>query len=282
MNKIDLTSGWQKGVAVLLLALAVGFSFWILPPLSYILANMFFGAIIVFVVSLLAANYKVIWHTFLNISWNLTKKLISADKIGHMYRYYYHIVNLIHKLKESITTITGAKKNTEKKISELNTQIKDNARRIESLEQNKPEGYETLIKAMKNRIGVDNNLISKLEPRKEMITKQLDFLTRLYNAWLADSDTLKYTLDAKAEEYKILKESAEALGTASDFLRGQTEEYKLYEESLKQIEESITTSMSTIEIFERDALPKIISLETDASMWEKEGERLLDTLKIMK
>jgi hypothetical protein len=95
----------------------------------------------------------------------------------------------------------------------------------------------------------------------------------------SNAEQLKYTLDSKAEEYKLLKELAEASGTASEFLKGNSEEYKLYQESLNQIETSVTQYTATVENFERKVRPILDTISADKNVSEQNGLKLIEDFK---
>lgn len=83
----------------------------------------------------------------------------------------------------------------------------------------------------------------------------------------------------KADEYRTLKELNEASNTASAFLKGNSEEYKMYQESLNQIETSVTQYIANIENFDRQVKPLLDNMSMDRSVSEDAGLKLIEEYK---
>ena len=116
-------------------------------------------------------------------------------------------------------------------------------------------------------------------PQYIVAEKQEKYLVDLYNNWVADATDFKYLLDAKSDEYNLLKEVSQATGNASEFLKGNSEEYKIFQESLTQIEASVAEYTANIENFERKAEPILTQLTMQKVVSEDAGLKLIEEFK---
>lgn len=273
-NNIDLTNTNQKIFAGVLIVGVLALFHFLLPPLVVIMKNLILtgvlGAVIVFAV----LNRNNIWMLFKQLSWNITKNLISGDKLGYMYRYHDYLLNKIGELDGSIKKIGAIRVQIQRKVKELQDSLKTYLAQEEAArKQNKPQ---TIIRTIANKVKIDNDLLANYVPRLEAIIKQEKYLIELHDNWEADAGDLKYTLDAKKDEYNTLKELNKAAGTAGEFLKGSSEEYKIYQESLRQIEDSVTQYTANLQNFERKAQPILMTASMERVASEDEGLRLIE------
>jgi hypothetical protein len=219
-------------------------------------------------------NYPTVWMIFKQLSWNMTKFMVSKDKLGFMYQYLEYLNKKTDKLNESVLSIGAMEVKLSRKIKELEQLYQNNIAQHVEL---KDRGASKLVlSSLENKIDIDKKRIDVLGPQVENIKRQKNYLIELHDAWVYDNEALKYKLDAKAEEFKLLKEIAEATGNASEFLKGNSEEFKLYQESLIQIEDSVSTYTSNIENFERKVAPILETLSSNRSVSSDEGKKLIE------
>jgi hypothetical protein len=276
-SKVDLTNDNQKIFAGILAIAVLFLLYWALPPLVFILKNLWIAAVLGLPIVFIALNPMLVWNIFKQLSWSLTKGLISGDKLGYMYRYHDYLLGKIDNLQKSILSVGAIKTKLTRKISELNTTIKENKQKAISYQDK--NAAPTVIRTLQNKVAIDTKQLENLLPKVVNVEAQMKALTELHDLWLADTEDLKYTLDAKAEEYKLLKELNSATGNASEFLKGNSEEFKIYQESLKQIEDSVATYTANLENFERQARPLIDSLSMERSVQEDAGAKLIEEFK---
>lgn len=276
-TKVDLTDKNQKIFAGVLAIAALILFYYLLPPLITIFANLWLLAILALPVVFIVLNPGAVWSQFKILSWNLTKKMIAGNKIGYMYRYLDYLNSRITKLNGSINNISGIKTKLTRRLSDLENSINNNLAKVAAYQ--KDNVSELAIRTVSNKISIDTKQKEALLPKIVDVEAQEKYLIELYDAWVADSLDLKYTLDAKAEEYTLLKELAEATGTASEFLKGNSEEYKLYQESLNQIEAAASSYTANIENFTRQVQPILETISSDRTMSEDAGLRLVEEYK---
>ena len=246
---------------------------YVTPPLVELFKNLWLLALYVVPLLIAVLNYQTIWVVYKQLVWKTTQKLISTDKLAYMYQYHDYLVEKIKKLEDNTKNITTAKVKLERKLAETLNIVKENTERAKLLENRKDS--EMALKNTYNRVNVDTKIAQSLAPKLDSITTQEKYLVDLIQHWTSDAEQLKYTLDAKAEEYKILKETSEATGNASAFLKGNTVEYKMFEESLKQIEQDISLYTANVETFEKKVAPILEGKVADREFSEEQGKQLV-------
>jgi len=122
-SKIDLTNTNQKIFAGILVVFALIFLWWALPPFIIILQNIWIAAALGLPLAVIIFNPMLFWNVFKQLSWNLTKGLISGDKLGYMYRYHDYLLGKIGKLEQSIVSVGGIKTKLTRKDGELKATI---------------------------------------------------------------------------------------------------------------------------------------------------------------
>lgn len=280
LKKVDLTTPSQKVIAGVGLA-CILMAFWfLLPSLIWFFTHTLYLIALVIVTGFLALNYNNIWQYTKQLTWELTKNRISSDKLYYMYRYHEYLLERLANLDKSIQSITAIRSKLERKLTDTLNRHKENKEKaIQFEEEKKPD---LVIKTMYGKIQIDQGIIDSLSPKLEGIEKQEKYLKDLYDAWAADIEKLKYTLDNKADEYNLLKEMADASGSAKEFLKGDSTEYKEFQESLVQIENSVNSYIGTIDSFERKVNPIMQNLAANQSVDEKAGKALLEEYKKQK
>jgi len=276
-QKLDLTDNNQKIFAGILIAATLIALYFLLPPLVFLFKNLWLLAIYSVPIIFIILNPMLVWNVYKQISWAMTKWLVASDKLGYMYRYHDYLLLKIGKLEENVKSVGAIKIRLQRKISELKETIDNDSRQVANLQERKAS--DLVIRSAANRVKVATDQMNSLLPKAVNVENQEKYLQQLYDAWSADAVDLKYVLDSKAEEFKLLKEINSATGNASEFLKGNSEEYKIYQESLNQIEQSVTQYTSNIENFERKVNPILESLNANRSVSEDAGLKLIEDWK---
>lgn len=287
INKVDLTNNNQKVIAGLLVIGVLALLYFVLPPLAFILKSLWtillLGVPLVILVAFVVYNPMLIWNIFKQLSWNLTKALIAGDKLGYMYRYHEYIISRIGELKKSLDGLGAIKAEMNRTAINLAKQLEENKKMAVAYEGRKTERnakeVDSAIRQLAIKIKVDTTQLDQLTPRIDLIQKQYAYLDELHGYWIEDAESLKYTLDAKAAEYEMYQRVAKATDAAAEFLKQDTEQARIYKESLDQIETEVTTYISNIESFEKQAKPIIQAMSLNKEVNEEEGLKLLEEYK---
>jgi hypothetical protein len=273
---IDLTNGSQKVFALFLLGLVLMGLWFLLPPLIVIMQNLLVAGALAAVIVFLVWNYNIIWEEFKRLSWNMTKNLISRDKVYYMYRYHDYMLNKIAKVEQGRDKVGSFKVQLQRKIVEKQASFKENMARAEA---GQGAGKNGVANTSATKAVVDKKLLEGLLPRYETVEAQYKALVELHDLLVNDAEQLKYTLDAKAEEYELYKEMNETTSSVNEFLKGNTPEARMYKESLRQIEDSVSQYAANLESFERSVRPMLDAAEVDNKAAEAEGMKLIEEFK---
>jgi len=277
ITKVDLTNNNQKIVAAIMLAGVIGLVYFLLPPFIWFMTHLIYAGVLSLVVGFVVYNRNTLWTAFKQLSWNMTKKFISGDKLGYMYRYHDYVLGKINDLDKSIKNVGAIKVKLQRKITDLKNSL-DSAQ-ASAIEYENRKAAPTILRTIANKVNLVQKQLDMYIPRAIGIEKQEKDLIGLYDAWVADAEILKVTLDMKADEFNTLKEINEASNTASTFLKGDSEEYKLYQESLNQIETSVTEYISNIDNFDRKVKPLLENMSMDRAVSEDAGMKLIEEYK---
>lgn len=273
-NLPDLTTSGQKFLAGGLILGALILLYFLLPPLIVIMTNLWLAVILGVPLLFLIFNYEVIWAWFKQISWNMTRKIISSNPLWHMYRYYDYLVEKIQGLEKSTREVMAVRTKTQRRVDDL---IEENKKLEYQAEgKNKEEVYTKIIAS---KIATNQKNIDVLTPKLEFVNSQVTQLQEVYKLWVADSEILKHELDNKAAEYELLKELNGATDKASGFLGDNSAEMKMFKESLKQIESSVSQYTANIEAFGNNLQPKLTTLGMDHNYNVEKGFEIIEKMK---
>ena len=277
ITKVDLTNQNQKIIAGVMLAGLVGLIYFLLPPFIWFMTHLIYAGVLTGVVALGVLNRNNIWVSFKQLSWNVTKKIISTDKLWHMYRYHDYLLKKIADLDSNIKNVAAMEVKMQRKVTELKNGLDND--QATAIQYEKKNAAQTIMRTLANKINLTQKQLDMYIPRAVGISKQKSDLIGLYDAWVADAEILKITLDMKADEFNTLKELNDATNTASSFLKGNTVEYKMYQESLNQIETSVTDYLANIQNFDRQVKPLLDNMSMDRAVSEDAGMKLIEEYK---
>ena len=271
----DLTTSGQKFIAAMaVMAAGVGLYF-ILPPMVVILKNLWVAIALGIPMAALIFNYELVWDLFKQGSWKLTKKYISSNPIWHMYRYHDYMLQKIQGLYDAIIEVKTVREKSSRRIQELTEETQGFVHQKERV----VDQESVLSKVLASKIATNMKNIETLQPRVEFIDKQLNQLTEVHNLWSADAEIMKHNLDMKTQEYESLKELSGASDKASYFLGNNSNEMKIFKESLSQIETSVSQYTANIASFEARLIPQLLQSNSKQDFNVAEGERLFEQLK---
>lgn len=277
MKTVDLTNSTQKFIAAIVLVGVLVILYLLLPPLITIFTNLWIAAALGIPLLFLVWNYEIIWTLFKKLSWDMTKKIISSDKLWYLYQYYAYMLRKIDELHVSILKIGEIKTSTSRSINNMIKECEGiKAQVVKAEELKMPDAR---LKVSRAKVGLLDQQISELLPKLDFIKAQEKSLQELHEAWSADTEILKTTLDAKAEYYKMMKELSSATDSAKAYLQKDSPELQRYNESIKQIESSIAEYTSNVEQFQRDIAPQLTKMSVTNALNEDQGTALIEEYK---
>lgn len=276
LKNADLTNPVQKGIAGLLAIGTLVLLYFLLPPLVFILKNLWLTAILGIPLAFFMYNYEILWSVFKQLSWNMTKKIISSNKLWYMWQGYHYLVRNNEALNQSVIKVGSIKHKTEKELIRLSKEA--NKAKEEAVYEEKRGALPVKLKVLQSKVALLTNQFNTLEPRLQSVEQQHKGLIELHDNWVADAEIVRQTLEAKEQEYELVKELSSAADSASAFLK-DSPEMVAYRESLKQIDKSINEYTSNVENFQRNILPTIQRMDTQRAMNEEEGRSLIEEFK---
>jgi len=256
------------------------FFFWglIVPfveqTLKSTLWTIVYGAPIALIVLTAFFNPKFFVMTYKNIIHKFISFFIKLDPLSYMDRYVEILQEKLANLNKIKVQLKGRKVETERKLKELNAQVEENLKKGAAAKQLKDLSTASLCGS---RAAGAQQSIRLYTPNYERMTKSLEFLDLLADNWGMSIIKLKEEVARKREEYVMLRDQARALNQAEAFLSGDTEEGRIYQESLKALEESVTHKIAYIEDFERRSKDIMAGIKVENQMQHDEGLNMLDS-----
>jgi len=277
IKNADLTNPTQKLVAAAIGVGILALLYYLLPPLVFILKNLWITIALTIPLLFLVYNYEILWSLLKQISWNMTKKIISSNKLWYMWQGYNWLVARNNDLDENIKKVGEIQSKTSKELARIASEAKNAKER--GIFEEKKKSPQTILKVIYNKTALLETQSNNMEPKLQFIESQRQRLIELHSNWVADAEILKQTLEAKEQEYELMKELSAASDSALLFLKKDSPEMRDFNESLKQIEQSINQYTSNVENFQRNVLPTLQIMDTQREMNEEEGRKLIEEFK---
>ena len=281
LSQLDQTRWWQKGIALILLvatltAVVVGVNA-ITPAIVAFCTNIWkillIGTPTLFALVYIAKNPFLIWSMYKTLSWNLTKFAISLDKLSVMDRYADYLELKAKKMQKRILTLNTYKISVGRKIEKAKQDMADNLKRGDSALR---QGQKAVASSNGVMANADKQTIAAFQPLYDRIDKEVVGFQEVLENWLLSITNIRYVNERKRTEYETLKEAAKICGEADEFLHGDTEAAKIYNESIRQMEEDMSGYTATIDQFDAAAKPILDSARVDKQMNLDEGLKALE------
>ena len=273
LKKADLTTTEQKVVAGALLVLVLVILYIITPPLVVLFKNLLLLACFATPVVIIAIFPQSTWALFKQLSWELTKKIISSNPVWHLWRGHEYMVSRMEELRKHINSVMSIQKKTQARVEEL---IRENKQLEQSYSIQNNEGNKKIYLA---KIGQNKNLIDGLIPKIEMAKVQSDKMSELLEVWRTDTAIMKNNIEGLSTQYELMKELNGATKAASSFLGNDTPEMKMFKESMRQVEKSIFDYTANVESFQRDIIPTLALSQSKSTLLEEDGLKLIEEYK---
>lgn len=279
---IDQTNLPQKALALgLLIATIFGgiwlFNNYLAPFFIDFFVNVWklvlIGGPLLMIGLYIISNPLIVWGFFKTLSWNFTKFLIKFDPLSVMDRYADLLGKKLVSLQKIKVQLEGRYIKSCRKISELEKLRDDNLKRGRAALTQKDEHAASL--AGTRARGADES-IRLYKPNNDRMKRSIDFLNLLSQNWETSQIKLREEIARKREEFEVLRDDAKALNQAESFINGDTEEGRIYQESIKALEESVGQKIAYIEDFERRSKDIMAGIKIDNQVQKDEGIKMLE------
>lgn len=256
-----------------------GFWFWgtivtfVNATLKSTLLTVVYGAPLAILVGSILLYPKAWWMGYKSICKGITSWFIKIDPLSYMDRYADYLSEKLDNLNKTKIDLGGRQVAAGRRIDALKKEVEEHKRRgaaaIKMNDQNTASLEGTRLQGALNSI-------QTYTPNYERMTRSLKFLTEMGDNWGVTIIKLREEIARKREEYEVLRDEAKALGQAEEFLRGDTDAGRIYQESLKELEGRVTRMIAYVDDFEKRAEPILKGIEVDNQMQHDEGIAALE------
>lgn len=212
-------------------------------------------------------QYKNIVHWFMSL-------LIKMDPLSFMDRYVDILQEKLGNLNRIKVQLKGRLVESERRMLDLNKQVENSlkrgaaAKRANDLDTASLEG---------ERARGAKESIDLFTPNHERLKKSVEFMEALSKNWGLSIIKLSEQVARKRQEYEVIRDQAAGLKEAEAFLNGDTPEGKIYQESLKALEYSVTQKIAYINDFEDRSKDIMAGIKVDNQMQHDEGLDMLNS-----
>lgn len=229
---------------------------------------------------ILAVTLLTLWHKweFISMSYKvflnkITGFFIKMDPLSYMDRFADILTQKLRNLRAAIVSLKGEKISLERQIAE----------ETQNMEKNLKMAKAFLDAGNKAKAGYHSGIaqgckesIMLYTPNMKRMTSSLKFMEAMDENWDLSISSMRQLIDRKRREWKVLKRNAAVLKQSEEFLRGDTEEGRIYQESIKALEQQVSEKIAYIEDFEKRAKPIMEGAEMEKTIREQDGLAFLD------
>ena len=251
----------------------------IAPDIIWFLENVWaivaFGTPLALIGGYILLNPKFVWGIFKTLSAKLTAFIIKMDPLSVMDRYVENLTEKLASLNNTIVILNGKKEKLDRQIASLNNEVQKYADLGKSALK---QGNEMQARLYGQNMVSLQGSIKLLTPLSHRVDKNLLLLTSLAENWDMSIRSLKMEIKNKRAEYEIISQTFSGLKSAEDFLGSDSEEARIYGQSLVALEESVTQKYGYISEFERKSKPIMEQMAIEKGAVGEEGLRQLEAM----
>lgn len=274
-------SGPENFFKWLPIVLGFGALFWFWGTISEFVVNtlentlesIVLGAILVAIVGFVWSNPKWLYMTYTNGCRWLTGQFIKMDPLSYMDRFADILSDKLRNLREAIVNLKGSKVELERQIAADEKVMKDNLGWAQAAVK---LGNSTRAAAFAGEAKNAKDSITLYTPTINRINNSLKFMEPMAENWELSIESMRKLIERKRRDWKILKKNAAALKQSEEFLRGDTEEARIYQESIKALEEQVSQKIAYIDDFEQRAKPILEGAAIQKIAGEQDSLKLLE------
>lgn len=212
-------------------------------------------------------QYKNIVHWFMSL-------LINMDPLAFMDRYVDILREKLANVNKTRVLLKGKKVASERRITQLNKDITAALKQGEAALKLNDKKTASLAGS---RASSMKQSVVLYTPNYEKLTKSCAFLDELAENWDMSITKLSEEVARKREEYEVLRDEAKALNQAEEFIKGDTEAGRIYQESVKALESTVTGYIAQIDDFEARSKDLLAGIKVDNQMQHDEGLSMLES-----
>lgn len=248
-------------------------STFVAATLQSTLLTIVYGVPLAILVGSIVFNPSAWWMGYKSVCKWITSMFIKIDPLSYMDRYADILSDKLDNLNKTKVELQGRKVSSERRIENLKTEVSEHQKRgAAALKMN--DQSTASLEGSRLQGALDS--IKTYTPNFERLTRSCLFLDTLSENLGVTVVKLREDIERKREEFIVLRDEAKALGQAEQFIKGDTEEGRVYQESLKALEYNVTQKIAYVEDFEKRAEPILRGIQVDNKMHNDEGIAALE------
>lgn len=278
----SLMNGKQKGLAAVLAVGALGIILFLIAPiLTVILKSLVLTLVLVGICLFLALNWQTLFRMFKLLSWKMTKAWIGLDKMAVLEQGLQVAYEKQEKMALHHNQITATRIETERRLAEITARFNKNKAEAIALEKRVAQDpkFQSALDLTLHKVKTDKDILDNLIPRLEFIEKGVDQMGELRELLGHKVKSMEYTVESKRNEYETLKELNKASNTLKDFMSDNNQDAKIFNEGLRQTEQSISEFIANIENLDKDIQPALMTLQSQKLGDIEAGRQLIEDYK---
>lgn len=250
---------------------------WIAPTFITFFTNIYLiaalGLPLLFITMWALSNRGLIWMTYKNICRKITEALIKIDFLSYIDSYIEILEEKLANLRQNKDALLGQYKAFEKNIEDVEGNVETNLKMALAA---KKLGDQSQMEYHSSLGNTSKQSLERLRPVADRMKRNLDFLDKLEENWDMSIDKLKHEVKIRRDEYTHMRDAAKALGQIESFMRGDSEESKIFYASLQQLDNSLADKVAKIDAFEKRSKNMMNTIDLEKQMNSDEGLLLLD------
>lgn len=257
----------------------VGFWFWgtiaefVQQTLKSTLLTVLYGAPLAILAGSIFLYPTAWWMGYKTLCKKITSFFIRIDPLSMMDRYVEILSDKLTNLNEIKVQLQGRQVAAQRRIEALNKEVKDHLARGQAALKQKQMDVASIEGS---RLEGAKKSIEVYTPNYERMTRSLEFLNALSQNWGVSIVQLREEIARKREEFETLRDEAKAMHQAEAFLSGDTDEGRVYQESLKALEYNVTQKIAYIEDFEKRSKDIMAGIQVDNQAQHDTGLKALE------
>lgn len=216
---------------------------------------------------------KFCWMMYKNLLHKIMGAFINMDPLSFMDRYVDILREKLANVNKTRVELKGRKVASERRLEKLTADIAINLKQGEAALK---LGDQRTASLAGSRASGMRQSIQLYTPNYEKMKKSCDFLDQLAENWEMSITKLSEEVARKREEYEVLRDEAKALNQAQEFIKGDTEAGRIYQESIKALEHTVTGYIAQIDDFENKSKDMLAGIKVDNQMQHDDGLNMLE------
>jgi hypothetical protein len=239
---------------------------------GWILAGLVFLSTLGFL--LVKSLWSKFWIWYAGICKRISRAFIKYDPLAFMDGYIEIVTEKRRKLQEHKQVLHTVKSEIDQDSAALRESIEV---RLKTAAAAKQLGDIAQAEHLSGLAAEDKQALEMYKPNLARVTESLAFMNELDSNWGRSIERQRNMVQNLRRQYRTLYASAKALGHAEDFIRGNTDAGRVFQESIIALRERSAEKIAYIEAFMRDSKDIMGRMAIEKKMISSDGMNLLDT-----